>query len=256
MKKQTRKKWIEECGCDGGIPSARCYTILSSTPTWAQSRVNPRRLLHNIRRRLLDCSSDSNSSRLSTTILYTQPWPHEPGMSAAPLIQSFGNETWYIKTTMIEQNERNGTCPSSSDCFCYSLTFQKTQETKNRVKLFFFFLLLLFLRGCCTLDLMPCRGSLSSAGHGWERWLWIYIQFAGSFRNLGVRPTFRDGLKGHENKNGKKKPQHTLAHGNNCRNIQNYRINYGGGVIYKERMRLGEWHEISQRHPSWFPCIL
>jgi hypothetical protein len=68
MKKQTRKKWIEECGCDGGIPSARCYTILSSTPTWAQSRVNPRRLLHNIRRRLLDCSSDSNSSRLSTTV--------------------------------------------------------------------------------------------------------------------------------------------------------------------------------------------
>lgn len=39
----------------------------------------------------------------------------------------------------------------------------------------------------------------------------IYIQFAGSFRNLGARPTFRDGLKGHENKNGEKKnPTHLL----------------------------------------------
>lgn len=33
--------------------------------------------------------------------------------------------------------------------------------------------------------------------------LWIYIQFAGSFRKAGDGPTFRDGLKGHENKNDK-----------------------------------------------------
>jgi hypothetical protein len=202
MKKQTRKKWIEECGCDGGIPSARCYTILSSTPTWAQSRVNPRRLLHNIRRRLLDCSSDSNSSRLNTTVHTAMT--SRAGYVCSPFIQSFGNETWYIKTTMIEQNERNGTCPSSSDCFCLLDIPKNTRNKKSRQT--FLLLLLLFLRGCCTLDLMPCCVSLSSAGHGWERWLWIYIQFAGSFRNLGARPTFRDGLKGHENKNGKKKP--------------------------------------------------